>query len=422
MSDLEATLGSDLSATLLGFREEMGELNGIDAILDRILGHARGFSYADAGSIFLKEGDNLRFGYVHNDTLFEPGATSEAQYADYTVPIDSSSIVGHVARTGGDLVVDNAYALPDGLPYRFNPKYDAEAGYRTISMLTVPLRSGQGRLVGVMQLLNARDPEGRAVPFSERAHRYATLLARDAAIAIERGIMNRQSALRMMRMAQMRDPAETGAHVQRVGAYAAEIYKKWVVRHPERPQSVPSMAPPPAMADPRAYIARKADRLQLAAMLHDVGKVGVPDAVLKKPGRLDPEQFEIMKLHTVDGARLFANIESELDQMCFDISLHHHEKWDGSGYPGLCGDVTCQVHLPGRSLSGQNIPLSARIAALADVYDALVSRRVYKDAWPEDKVLDLVREQSGKHFDPELVEVFFEIHPLILAIRERYTG
>jgi response regulator RpfG family c-di-GMP phosphodiesterase len=107
--------------------------------------------------------------------------------------------------------------------------------------------------------------------------------------------------------------------------------------------------------------------------------------------------------------------------MAADIALNHHEKWDGSGYPGKVGDIFSDDWLPGPGKQGNEIPLFARIVALSDVYDALTSQRIYKDSWPEEKVVRHIREQKGRHFDPELVEVFFSIYDVIRAIRGKYN-
>ena len=143
-----------------------------------------------------------------------------------------------------------------------------------------------------------------------------------------------------------------------------------------------------------------------AAPMHDVGKIGIPDAILQKPGKLDPDEWAVMQQHAEIGGRILGDDDSELMQMAHRIALCHHEKWDGSGYP--------------QGLAGHDIPVEARIVALADVFDALTSVRPYKPAWPIDKATDLIREQSGKHFDPELVEVFFQCLPDILDAREKW--
>lgn len=143
-----------------------------------------------------------------------------------------------------------------------------------------------------------------------------------------------------------------------------------------------------------------------AAPMHDVGKIGIPDAILQKPGKLDADEWRIMQRHAEIGAEIIGEDGSNLLNMARDVALYHHEKWDGSGYP--------------RGLKGENIPIAARIVALADVFDALTSERPYKKAWPVKQATDLIREQSGQHFDPQLVQAFFDCLPAILTVRERW--
>lgn len=150
-----------------------------------------------------------------------------------------------------------------------------------------------------------------------------------------------------------------------------------------------------------------ASMLRVASPLHDVGKIGIPDSVLLKPGRLDAEEYRQMQEHPLIGGNIIPDHPAEVIRMARRISLTHHEKWDGTGYPaGLCGD---------------EIPLEGRIAALCDVYDALVSKRPYKQPWPQDKVLAYLKENSGLHFDPKLVEAFLEILPEIDAIQAEFA-
>jgi response regulator RpfG family c-di-GMP phosphodiesterase len=158
----------------------------------------------------------------------------------------------------------------------------------------------------------------------------------------------------------------------------------------------------------------------MSAMLHDIGKVGIPDAILRKPGPLDEGELERMKMHVLFGACYFEDPRSEWDTLAREISLNHHEKWDGTGYPGAIADLRLErlPGLPGKA--GREIPLSARIVAVADVYDALSSKRAYKDAWEEDRVLTHMRRESGRHFDPELIGIFFEIYDVIRAIRQKW--
>jgi putative two-component system response regulator len=136
--------------------------------------------------------------------------------------------------------------------------------------------------------------------------------------------------------------------------------------------------------------------LRRAAPLHDVGKIGIPDAILLKPGKLTPEEFELMKTHTTIGAEILSGGRSPLVRLAQNIALTHQERWDGSGYP--------------RGLAGEAIPLEGRIVALVDVLDALTHERPYKLAWPLDEAVAEIARQSGRQFDPRLVAVFLQLY------------
>ncbi|HWV08012.1 MAG TPA: HD domain-containing phosphohydrolase [Pseudomonas sp.] len=150
-----------------------------------------------------------------------------------------------------------------------------------------------------------------------------------------------------------------------------------------------------------------ADELLNAAPMHDVGKIGIPDSVLRKPGKLDDEEWQVMRQHVEIGARIIGEHVSGVLRTAQIVALSHHEKWDGSGYP--------------RGLRGEEIPIEGRIVAIADVFDALTSVRPYKQAWSIEDAVGFLREQSGQHFDPRLVELFIGRLPEILEIRERWA-
>jgi len=384
--------------------EELNTLKDVDAILDKILFESRKLANADAGSIFLVKGDKLSFSYVHNETLFSANKTSADLYMDISVPMNTSSIVGYTATTGQPINIEDAYKIDPTSPYSFNRDYDKRSGYHTQSLYTLPLKAYDNRVVGVMQLINARTSQGKVIPFSQDAQTLVPLFAGNASLAIERGKMNRELVLRMVKMAELKDPAETGAHVQRVAGFVMEIYARLAHNRGIDIQTIRT----------------NKDNIRMASMLHDVGKVGITDLILKKPGKLTDEEYNIMKWHTVHGAQLFLNPTSNLDRMARDIALNHHERWDGKGYPGKITDLKAQKIEMGKPKRGKEIPLEARITALADVYDALTSKRSYKEPWPEEKVLSIIEKDTGTHFDPEVAEAFFQIHDVIVAIREKY--
>ncbi|MFC5407069.1 DUF3369 domain-containing protein [Cohnella soli] len=176
---------------------------------------------------------------------------------------------------------------------------------------------------------------------------------------------------------------ETGYHVKRVAEYSKLLALKYGLPEEE------------------------AEIVRLASSMHDVGKVAVPDEILNKPGKLTEEEFETIKNHTNHGYAMLNHSNRDIIKAAAIIAHQHHEKYDGSGYPS--------------GLAGEDIHIYGRIAAIADVFDALGSERVYKKAWPLDNILAYFREESGRHFDPRLVELFFEIMPCILKIRDEYA-
>ncbi|KIM10847.1 MAG: hypothetical protein KU37_08985 [Sulfuricurvum sp. PC08-66] len=151
----------------------------------------------------------------------------------------------------------------------------------------------------------------------------------------------------------------------------------------------------------------EAENLKMASPMHDIGKVAIPDAILKKPDRLTPQEFEVMKTHATLGYEMLKHSNKPILQMAAIVARDHHEKYDGTGYP--------------RGLAGEAIHIYGRITAVADVFDALGSRRVYKEAWELPKILELFQAQSGKHFDPKLVEILFAHLDAFVAIRDKFV-
>ena len=392
----------------------LNQIQDIDILIERILAEARELTRCDAGSVMLREGDDLILSFVQNDTLakrLEKGKPFVVK--SLRIPVHGRSIAGYAATSGNTVVIDDAYAIPADKPYAFNPEVDRKSGYRTRSMLSVPLRSSAGRNIGVLQLLNPLNDDGTdRVGFSPDDLDSIAHFASAATVALERAALTRSIVLRMISMAEMRDPSETGAHVNRVAGYSVILYEQWARRH--------------ALADDR--IERERDLLRIVAMLHDVGKVGIPDAILKKPGRLTAEEYAVMKTHTIVGARLFGDRDSALDQSAIDVVLHHHERWDGGGYPGdvSVGDDqkggAAARDGEGARMSGEAIPLFARIVAVADVFDALSSKRKYKESWPEERVLTEMKANAGTQFDPELVDILVERIEEIRAVSARYEN
>ncbi len=186
---------------------------------------------------------------------------------------------------------------------------------------------------------------------------------------------------RLSRAVEYRD-SETGAHTTRIEQYVYYLAKAL------------------------GFGEEESKIISTASLLHDVGKIGIPDHILQKKGPLTPEEREIMKTHTTIGAKLLSGSASTFLKMGEEIALTHHECWDGTGYP--------------RGLMGSNIPMAGRICGLCDVFDALTSQRPYKEIWPNEKALKEIEQERGTHFDPHMVDCFFKILPEIRRIHEEY--
>ena len=404
--------------SIIEIDSELNEIQDLDFLLERILLEARRVVHADAGSIYIKQIveedgskiEKLAIKYSQNDTLqkeLPPG--QKLLYSVFSLFINDKTLAGYCALTKQLINIEDAYNLPPGVPYSFGKSYDQITGYKTTSILSVPLKNAEGRLLGVIQIINSKDKKGNIVSFPKDDERLITHFAVNATMALQKAQIIRTMILRMIKMAELRDPKETGTHVNRVAGYAVEIYDRWASRKgvPEEERN------------------KFKDSFRIASMLHDAGKVAIPDVILKKPAKFTPEEYQIMQNHTVYGSALFDDPQSPLDVLARDIAFTHHENWDGTGYPGWVDPQTgapIKTGEDGKPIGkkGEEIPLSGRIVSLADVFDALCSKRVYKEPWTEEDVLLEIKKLSGTKFDPDLVEVFFEILPSIKQIQQLY--
>lgn len=382
------------------------QIQELDALLERVLREARRFVRADAGTLYLRSRERLFFSFVQNDTLFSGDfAANRYIYSSRSLPVDRSSLAGYVAATGDSLLIDDVYDIRSDVDYSFNPDFDEKSSYRTTSMLIVPLATRAGAVLGVLQLINALDEAGRPKPFSGADRLYIGEFARHAAQAIEKARLNRQMVLRMVELAALRDPFETTQHAKRVSAYATELYDRWA-RHN-------------GVSDGR--IRRGREILKTAALLHDIGKIAVSDTILKKREHLSDREIMEVRWHTILGARLFRYKDSPWERVAREVALNHHERWDGTGYPGHVESLKAVPEKAAPGKRGKEIPLSARIVAIADVYDALISERIYKEAWEEQRALAYLDDEAGRQFDPELVSLFLDMQDIVGSIRRKYA-
>ena len=272
-------------------------------------------------------------------------------------------VAGFVAKTGSAVSIRDAYR-----DARFAQDIDRITGYKTRTILAVPLKGRDGQVLGVFEVLN----KNRGC-FTEEDEGVLRMLATMAASFIENASLYdelRRSYLetiyRMALVAEFRDQQDTGRHLRRMSRVSVIL------------ALAVGLGP------------REAEDIRYASPLHDVGKVAIPDAILRKPDKLSPEEFAEMKRHTVLGGQMLQNAESRLLRLAGRIAIAHHERYDGTGYP--------------YGLKGEEIPLEARIVSVADVFDALVSKRVYKGAWTLPDALAHIQAEAGKHFDPAVVE------------------
>lgn len=380
--------------------EDLSQLQDLDLLMNRILSEARALTSAEAGSVFLIEGATLVFAYSQNDRL-QPGDSNVLTRLGPTdrLPLSMQSLAGSAALGGKLINVPDAYAIPAGASHAFDARFDEATGYRSRAVLAVPLKAQGGAVMGVLQLIN---PTPTSIHPANVFDADDEMLMRHfggvASLSIERARLTRSIITRMIKSVELRDRHETKEHASRVADISVDLWEAYANRNTMHPKE----------------IERGADRLRIAAMLHDVGKLGVSDVILQKPARLSPDEMAKVREHVIVGAKLFGDVVSEFDRHARDVALYHHARWDGTGYPTVSDLRRLQQEAPqaaGPMIEpcGENIPLFARIVALADVYDALVTPRAYKQAWSMAEALEAIRAEAGRQFDPELAALMPDV-------------
>ena len=276
------------------------------------------------------------------------------------MPADKG-VAGHAFQTGKTLLI------PEAAKSRFFYKQvDEKSKFVTRNLIATPIEV-QGRRIGVIEVLN----KARGT-FSREDAQALKVISKEISIAIENARLYdevksayMESMLNMAKAEKFRDH-DTGLHIERTGEYAVRLG--------------------PVLG----FAEKDLENLRLSMMMHDIGKVATPDAVLLKPGKLNDEEWGIMQLHTTRGGAILGR--GPHLKTAVEISTCHHEKWNGNGYP--------------QKLQGKQIPLAARLAAIIDVFDALSSRRPYKEPFPPEKVTAILQEGRGSHFDPDMLDVF----------------
>lgn len=289
-------------------------------------------------------------------------------------------IAGKAAENDEVIIINDAYNDP-----RFDKTVDMQTGYRTRNMIAIPYHDPDGNVIGVFQSINKMTEDGK---FTEEDVRRLMLAATYTGKELSTVLMQqeiertqKEIIFTMAEAGEMRSK-ETGHHVKRVAEYSY------------------------ILAIGCGMNEKEAELLKMASPMHDIGKVAIPDSILLKPGKLTDEEWDVMRSHALMGYNILKHSERKILKAAATVALTHHEKWNGKGYP--------------YGLAGEDIHLFGRITAIADVFDALGSDRVYKKAWELDRILELFREESGQHFDPALVKVFFDNLDKFLEIRETY--
>jgi len=351
---------------LIDFGHIVAQEKEIDPLLWKMADFARDILEADRCSIFIYD--------EKRNTLW----TKVAHEVDrIQIPADKG-VAGYTALSKEIQIVIDAYN-----DFRFSPDIDKITGYITKTILAVPLLDHNNCTIGVFQALNKHNGI-----FTYEDAEFLLFISNYTSAAIENALLSerlKQNHFKIINKlstaAEFKDE-ETSNHTKRVGEYAACIAKE-IGLDPE-----------------------KVEMIRYTAPMHDVGKIGISDDILLKPGKLSPEEFKTMQTHTMIGYNILHDEESIFLEEAAQIALEHHEKFDGSGYP--------------YGKSGEEISLSGRIVAVADVFDALTSTRPYKKAWSIENALELLKEERGKHFDPEIIDIFFKINKEILEIKQRF--
>lgn len=299
-------------------------------------------------------------------------------YTEIRMPLKTRGVISSVAQSGETINLQNAYEDP-----RFSMAVDMVTDFRTHSLLAIPLKNNSGKVLGVFQVANK---EG-GLPFDRNDEGILLLLSTLASSSIEIATLYQdiysaqlETIYRLAITAEYRDQQDTRSHLKNISIISF------------------------LLAGALGMSKREAEIIKNASPLHDIGKVALADNILLKPGKLTPEEFNKMKEHTLYGGKILEGAKSKILQVAYKMSMYHHEKWNGRGYP--------------KGLKGKEIPLEARIVTVADVFDALCQFRVYKDAWRTQDAYEYILEESGKSFDPRVVVAFKKIYP---AIRKLYA-
>ncbi len=367
-SEIGSLGATELLEVIFVYLAEVSSKREYDEVIELLAGMGKALSGADRCSVWVVSDDKK---------------TIRTKVAQGIEPIEipiNSGIIGDSIINGTRYIIDDVYK-----DERFNRYIDQQTGYKTKSMMVIPMYDRDEHVIGAFQVINR---QGNGGVFDQRdmerltlATTYAAETIISAKLTFEIEETQREVVFKMGAIGESRSK-ETGNHVKRVAEYSKLLAIKYGLSEAE------------------------AELLKQASPMHDIGKVAIPDNILNKKGRFNDDERKIMDTHAQLGYDILKSSERSLLKAAAIVAYEHHEKYDGTGYP--------------KGLKAEDIHIYGRITALADVFDALGSDRVYKKAWDDERILELFREEKGKHFDPKLVDIFFENVEQFFAIRETF--
>jgi len=376
--------------TLIEIGIKLSSEKDLDKLLNIILEDACQLCQADAGTFYLEKNNKLEYKISRNLTLEEKMGKKDflKSVTPHALPISNKSIAGWSAKNREILNIKDLNFIQK-CPYSHNTEFEEKTGYRCKSMLTVPIIDRDKKLVGVFQLIN-KTVKLKTTFFTRTDEKLAESLASQAAVAIRNAQLTDElksaqlETIYVLGEAAEYKDKETGDHIKRVATFSKIIAENL------------------GLDDDFIEI------IYQSSPLHDIGKIGIPDKILTKPGKLTADEWKIMKEHTTLGYNLLKDSKSEVIKTASEIAYTHHERWDGKGYP--------------RGIAGEKIPLAGRIVALSDFFDALTSERPYREKpFSLSETFSLIENDRGKHFCPETTDAFFGAIKHIEKISDYFT-
>ena len=373
-----ADYGGKAAATICSGLQDMSTeldvIGKLTATLELILQAMVTRQGAEGGTLYLYHDGHLQLAATHCDGL-ELSAINR-ELVDREIEPERDSLVALVARTGRTMVLHETSDSSLGGPLRIERDFDALTGRRTISAMAMRLDRSDGQPVGVLKLVNRLGPGEQVLPFSTVDRPDVRALAELATVAIDKSQEHErmrwkhmETILRLSAAAELRAGNMFG-HVRRLSRISTIIAKSL------------DLAP------------GQTDLIRYASPMHDIGKTRLPDAVVAKSGRLSSDEHHIMRKHTIIGAQILTGLRGDVLEMARDITLSHHERWNGSGYP--------------HGQAGEDIPLPGRVVAVADTFDALVTERSWRSSCPIGMALETISAEGETLFDPDVTRAFLQ--------------